>query len=652
MKNYYSLFFSCLFLFSFLNGQNTAHLAKEEAQLKPTIYQNNTSLISEQKKVIHQQKAYDDTLYYQDFAGQIPSGWVINNLAGNINNWIWDTAAPGGQYSSSVAAINSTSSSNGFLSLRADLYNTPFPSGGPVPMNVSINSPSITINPKASILVRWQQSSRYCCSSNSELVLEVSTNNISWYTYDAIDNRMADEPFPNNSTDPAEQVEINVSAALANSTTAYLRFRSTGNTHYYWMIDDLAIVEGPANNMIMDTTNLSHVDYNFRSNPPMSMVPLIATEAISFNGSFLNYGSNAQTGVGLEVEVIHDSTLNGGLGSGMGAIGILSSSQGMNVSSLMRGRDTIGYHTITSAGYYTFNFRVFSNSTNQNPSSSFKPYPLIVSDSVLAKDRGPYFGNAGPSNYVGGGNDGDRWGTLMNVGLNSFNSGGLIASSISILVSNDPLNIGSSIKPQIWNWIDTVNNLSAAIQSPPVGTASSSTSINSAMLGQWVTFPLFPPVNIASKGQYVVGWEQTAGASNAKSFSAARDRSVERFQPVLSNFVYVNDASPSWGWVTQVAAVRLNLNLATDVEEQELKSVFSIYPNPNNGSFSIKLTSSSAQSYTLRVRNNLGQEVYVDQVAVHGKKNHQIRLSELEKGLYFLSLENGNERLVKKVILH
>lgn len=644
MKKNYALLTGLILASSLGFAQN---FANQEAQLELTEETSSTA-IAGIKKQVQQVKAIGDTLYYQDFATQIPAGWVTSNPAGNSNNWIWANSAPGGQYSTTTAAINSTSAANGFLSLPADLYNTPFPTGGPIGMDAIITSPALTITAVPSIIIQWQQSQRYCCSSANELVLEVSTDNITWTTFDAAFGRNPNTAAPTPTSSPAEIAQINASAVLANATTVYVRFRSTGNSHYYWMIDDLLILEGAGNAMELEDYSINFSDTSL--NPVLSIVPQLALDPLTFDGALYNAGSNTQTGVGLEVEVIQDSTYAGG--PGFGVVSLQSNLVGTNV--LGQDRDTVrvGTYVNTRDGFFRAIFRVFSDSVNQNPAGAISEQSFIVSDSVLAKDLGPYVGVAGPGNYVGGGNDGDRWGSLLSVGTNPATSGGIISNSISILVGNTTLNDGVSIQPRVWEWDDTASTIGNAIKTPPVGTTPFSTTIDTSMLGRWVTFPLFPPASITAGKQYVVGWEQTGGASNGLEFSAARDRNVEPFQQAVTNFVFVNDASPSWGWVTQVAAVRLNLNLTIGVEEKESTAVFSVYPNPNDGNFAVNISSNTPKTYTLSVRNMLGQEVYTNQVAVNGEKRHNLDLSGMDKGVYFVSLENGNERLVKKVILH
>ena len=65
---------------------------------------------------------HGDTMYFQDFnstTNSLPSGWTTSNPAKPSALWKWSNSAPGGQYSA-TAALNSTSSSNGYLSLPSD----------------------------------------------------------------------------------------------------------------------------------------------------------------------------------------------------------------------------------------------------------------------------------------------------------------------------------------------------------------------------------------------------------------------------------------------------------------------------------------------------------------------------------------------------
>ena len=174
------------------------------------------------------------------------------------------------------------------------------------------------------------------------------------------------------------------------------------------------------------------------------------------------------------------------------------------------------------------------------------------------------------------------------------------------------------------------------------------------MLGNWITLPIFPPAVIESGKQYAVGWEQTGGATSGAEFTCARDVGVEARQPAVSNFVFINNATPTWFWAGDVGAIRLNLgDLLVGVDEIVIETAsFSISPNPNIGIFKVNISNNKSASYELDVRNMLGQTVYSDNINVKGEISKTLDLTKLEKGVYFVSITNGSERQVKKVVIN
>lgn len=639
MKKSYILLF--LFLSSVLSiqAQSLSEHRYPQAILKSGI-----------KKIQKQQKATGTILYSEDFDSTgnaanngLPVGWTSSSNVNPNHIWIWSNTAPGGQYSLNTPALQSTTGANGFLSLPSDAYNTPFPVGGPVGMDAIVASPQITIPATASVSLKFEYIYRFCCAGADELVAEVSNDGINWFTYDVTNGNGA-------STAPTApvSVEISVSSTLANQTSAYIRFRQTSATHYYYMVDDVELVEGLADAMVLEDFEVQFFTGKYSINPSFRMIPSTILDSLDFILNTRNIGTNTQQGVQAQLEVFHDSLRNGQ--PGLGLISRQVNNLGIPVPYNQVDVIQVGpyIHTNGTTGFYRAKLEVLSNATNQLPSGAEGEFTFVVTDSVMSKtgDENGFVGDTGPSNYVGGGNDGDRWGSMHSIG----NSPATL-KSVSIFVANVQPNVGASIRAQVWNWDDTSSSIAGAIN-PLLAVSNSVVTITSTMLGTWITLPLTSPIVLAPNSQVVVGWRQVSGASSNAEFTAGRDIATESFQPIVSNFVYVNDAAPAWGWVTQLATIRLNFDFVVGLtDETKLKSELSVFPNPNNGQIALRFKSQTAKNYTLKVRNNLGQIVLEEQVNITGNFTKAIDLSSYESGIYFLSLENESERFLEKIVV-
>jgi hypothetical protein len=86
------------------------------------------------------------------------------------------------------------------------------------------------------------------------------------------------------------------------------------------------------------------------------------------------------------------------------------------------------------------------------------------------------------------------------------------------------------------------------------------------------------------------------------------------------------------------------------VKEGEL-SYFSIYPNPNNGMFSISFDKNITEKSSIEIHNILGQLVYNEQLN-ENMISKDVNLSHLEQGIYTVSLKtDGENAQTQKVII-
>jgi uncharacterized delta-60 repeat protein len=103
-----------------------------------------------------------------------------------------------------------------------------------------------------------------------------------------------------------------------------------------------------------------------------------------------------------------------------------------------------------------------------------------------------------------------------------------------------------------------------------------------------------------------------------------------------------------YGGSQDFAVVRYNGEGVTSIAENTMKADFTVYPNPNTGIFTIELDATlQLANYTLRIMNTLGQEVYQSAIAT---PQATIDISTLSKGIYLLSLSDGEQEAHRKII--
>lgn len=78
---------------------------------------------------------------------------------------------------------------------------------------------------------------------------------------------------------------------------------------------------------------------------------------------------------------------------------------------------------------------------------------------------------------------------------------------------------------------------------------------------------------------------------------------------------------------------------------------FSIYPNPNNGDFTVNFTSESSNPIEIMVHDIRGREVYTKSFSNSSLFNQTIQLSNVETGIYLVTVKDGERKEVKKIII-
>lgn len=616
------------------------------------------------KNKLFLQKAFGDTLYYQDFNGGLPSGWSIVNNNSNSFIWTWDTVYKQGAFSATRNAIKSSTAANGFMSLPSDFYNTPTPSTGRVSMDTYFESDTITIVPKRSVWVSYQQYLRYCCNASNRLVLQVSTDNFVTFTeYDAKDGLAVNTGNTSDVVGGTSNV-INISTAVANQSQFKFRFLSEGNGRYFWMIDDIAIIEGVDNDLQLNFPYMEFHDALYRRNPFYGQIPYVLFPPLYFSSSIYNNGSETQTNVLFSTSVDHTSLPGGAPGLG----NVYAVTTPMNPSNMVSGSISDSSVSIFSGtpyfipfvlGSYRVNYAISSDSTDNNPGDETGTSFFTVTDTVFARDDNGFGAGTGPASYVrnntpGGTTVGDRFGVMYIIEPQG-GAGNPVPTSISYAVSDDPRNIGVEIVPKIWAYNEDSSSINTSFTSE-VASSFFPYTVTANDTNRLLTLPLTSGSAVTaglSAGQYVAGWEVT-NLPSGTTFEVYNDGSSAALQEPVTAFNFLGH-SPGWSWVAVNPGIRLNfggLTVGLGSSEKE-DAQFAISPNPSNGETVLEFPKNfSGGTYQLSIQNSLGQTVYLEQQQFIANSKFNLDLKQLESGLYFLSLENKQRRLIQRLIIN
>jgi hypothetical protein len=218
--------------------------------------------------------------------------------------------------------VASPTRDNGVLMMDADRWNSTSTEENPTPGALTQNpllsalvSPPLDLTAAADgALITFYQYLRLCCSGYSaSFDLSLDGGN-TWIPYDVF------TPYGSGNTDINQQISINISDVLASAsdlTDCRMRFFWNGSqSHYFWMVDDIAVVSLPENDLIAGTTWVNNwydavtdflngdilaVEYlntlDYRVTPDYVLRPH------NFAMVVTNGGSALQTGVTLTVEV-------------------------------------------------------------------------------------------------------------------------------------------------------------------------------------------------------------------------------------------------------------------------------------------------------------------------------------------------------------
>jgi hypothetical protein len=78
---------------------------------------------------------------------------------------------------------------------------------------------------------------------------------------------------------------------------------------------------------------------------------------------------------------------------------------------------------------------------------------------------------------------------------------------------------------------------------------------------------------------------------------------------------------------------------------------FSIYPNPSRGNFNVKFDSNSSNEISIVVNDIRGRSIFEKQYSNTGLIDQNVQLSNVESGVYLVTVKDGTQKIVKRIVI-
>ncbi len=576
-------------------------------------------------------KAPFDVIWSQDFGttsyGAIPTGWTQSGT-----NQIWKKTGIGstGYFGTSTVSLNSTTKANGVLIFDADSLNkavTADPTGAAyTAKSGEVTSETIDLTGKPNVRLVFQQLFRLCCSpSTTFLTVSVSNNGgATWTDFDAKGATGINSYNPN-----PETISINISAAVGGSSNVKVKFKfDSGLGVYFWQIDDVQIIEGPANDVKLERAyaDFSYVDGGFYTQTPSSQVA-----PLTFRGAILNDGGIAQTTVNMNVSIT--------------GAGTYSQNSNTIASFPLFGRDTLLVTTTpflpAAVGAYTAVYTVDQVETDELIANNSMTRVFNVSDTVYARDYGVVgagiTASLSPSDYVGGDVDGSVIGTLYEFPANA------VITTASAYVATSTQN-GASFQFVLFN-IDATGNFVEVATSDIYVVAGTSDK------NKWVTLPFQGGVYTVAAGEsYIIG-VRVFGAP-AFDLDILNDLTLESTQPSQTTFVDPGGLG-TWGWIQKAPFIHINVEAIVGIAENDAQNALlqQNIPNPAVANTTVNFEIVKANNVSLSVYDVTGKLIKTINAGNLSTGMHSITVetADIDAGVYFYTLTVGYQQLTKKM---
>lgn len=321
-----------------------------------------------------------------DFANGIPSGWTTGSTSG-IGQWEYrgpntipdNNIGSRGSCSAGTVALQSPSSSNGFMIFDSNFWDDPSTTCGnigsgpdPGPHSAWMITNSIDLSSVSEVYITFNQQLRNYVGT---MYVQISTNGGgTWQEISSLTQS-------NGYTGPnSEWKSAYITDLAAGQSNVQFKFLFDG-FYYSWSIDDISLYSPSANNIAISNAQFTAYDpsVNFVSNMMYDQYPLNFLPTAVPNCAISNLGTNSQNNIVLQNKILKN--------------GVPIYDQSISQNTLGFGQNT----TLTNAsdiindgvGNYEVTFEISQAETDEDLTNNFDTLDFDITPYTYARDEGP-----------------------------------------------------------------------------------------------------------------------------------------------------------------------------------------------------------------------------------------------------------------------
>lgn len=582
-----------LFLFS---------LALSAQSQSPQLFDPNTAPEASPASVVRG----GGTIYWdEDFANGLSSTNGLWTQEGADTIWKHSLFTTSGEWSTGTPEFQGPTEANGFMLFDADSVNFPI-SPNYLDRSGSIVSPYIDLTGASEVLLEFNQQFRGCCTS-FVIIASVSVDSgATWNDFD-----VSGGLSPSVASANPDHITLNINALVANEPAVLLKFSfgGPGITHYYYIIDDVQLVQGQAYEpQITDAYFDDYAEYYIYTS-------WTQTQPLEFSATIENLGTDTLRNAMLQVDVYDNN--------GMLEHTETSAPQDILGATYVEGQNAYLPNWGPST-YYDIVFKITHDSIALQASSDSIVRRIWQAPNEQARDNG------------------EQVGTIFNGGA-SYECGNIfnMQSFANIECINyyvDSLTVVGSPVYGVAYLYDSVSGTHLYIEQ------TNDYIIQQGDIGNWQVLQFQQPI-FASQGEL---WNCVVGSYGLDTLVLGTSTNTPR--PFTSFFFDGNDNT--WNYLAETPMVRIAFGATHSVAENDADALeMQVYPNPAEALTTVSCKVEESGPLLVELFDTRGRLVYHEQFdAWQGKQfTTEIKTDGLAAGLYHVQLTSSHSMATQQL---